>query len=155
MSAARDFLGLYFPYHYEVGFSVERAMRDPRLTQLQNVILWTLRSSGDSQHAMPRKRIEALLGPWFEVTSSAFSKSLRGMMAEPLALLKLEEHPDSAREKLVTLSPAGLAAVEAMANRGEAFIARIVDELKEHEIEEGMRFMNRVSAITKRFEESN
>lgn len=155
MTAARNFLGLYFPYHYEVGFAVERAMRDSRLTQLQNVILWTLRSSGDKHHAMPRKQLEALLGPWFEVTSSAFSKSLRGLMAEPLELLSLKEHPESAREKLVTLSPAGLAAVESMANRGEVFIQRIVEELNEQDIEEGMRFMSRVSEITKSFNSSS
>jgi len=77
------------------------------------------------------------------------------MMAAPLELLKVEEHPESAREKLVTLSPAGLAAVEAMAGRGEAFIQRIVDELNEQEIEEGMRFMSRVSDITKLFDASS
>lgn len=152
MSAARNFLGLYFPYHYEVGFTVERAMRDTRLTQLQNVILWTLHSSGNEHHAMPRKQIEALLGPWFEVTSSAFSKSLRSLMAAPLELLTLEEHPDSAREKLVTLTSKGLAAVEAMADRGEVFIQRIVEELSDQEIEEGTRFMRRVSEITKAFD---
>jgi len=152
MNAARNFLGLYFPYHYEVGFSVERAMRDARLTQLQNVILWTLHSSGNKQHAMPRKRIEALLGPWFEVTSSAFSKSLRAMMATPLELVTLVEHPESGREKLVTLSPAGLSAVQAMASRGEAFIQRIVDELNDKEIKQGMHFMSRVSEITKGFD---
>ncbi len=153
MTAARKFLDLYFPYHYEVGFAVERQMRDPRLTQLQNVVLWTLHSSGDKNHALPRKQIETILGPWFEVTSSAFSKALRGMMAPPLELLTLEEHPDSAREKLVSLSPAGLKAVNAMAKRGEKYIQRIVNELNAKEIGEGTRFMARVSQITSTFKD--
>lgn len=151
MNAARKFLGLYFPYHYEVGFAVERAMRDGRLSQLQNVILWTLHSTGNQQHALPRKRLEAMLGPWFEVTSSGFSKALRSMSAKPLRLVQLTEHPDSAREKLVTLSPAGLKAVQAMAQRGEDYIQRIVNELSAQEIQEGTRFMARVSEITKTF----
>jgi len=151
--AARNFLGLYFPYHYEVGFAVEREMRDPRLTQLQNVILWTLHSTGDEQHALPRKQIEAVLRPWFEVTSSAFSKALRSLMAPPLEFLTLSESPHSGREKLVTLSPTGVKAVQAMANRGESYIQRIVNELSAKEIAEGTRFMTRVSAITKSFDD--
>ncbi|MFK7916175.1 MAG: MarR family winged helix-turn-helix transcriptional regulator [Pseudomonadales bacterium] len=151
MTAAHNFLGLYFPYHYEVGFAVERTMRDPRLSQLQNVILWTLHAAGDGQHSLPRKQLEATVGPWFEVTSSGFSKALRAMGTKPLALVKLREHPESAREKLVTLSPAGLKAVNAMAQRGEDYIQRIVNELSATEIEEGTRFMRRVSDITNSF----
>lgn len=149
INAARKLLGLYFPYHYEVGFAVEREMRDPRLTQLQNVILWTLRSAGVERHALPRKEIEAILRPWFEVTSSAFSKALRSLMAPPLECLTLSEHPNSGREKLVTLSPAGVEAVNAMASRGEHYIQRIVNELSATEIAEGTHFMTRVSAIAK------
>ncbi len=144
------FLDLYYPFHYEVGFAVERAMRDPRLTQLQNVILWTLHSSAE-EGRMPRKQLEAILGPWFEVTSSALSKAIRNLTAPPLDLLELRENPASAREKLLILTPNGQAAVNGMKKRGEKFIARITTELKRNEIAEGVNFLSRVSEIVQGF----
>jgi DNA-binding MarR family transcriptional regulator len=150
-TVARQFLELYFPFHYEVGFAVEREMRDPRLTQQQNVILWILRSTGDDGRELSRKTIEARLGPWFDVTSSAMSKALRGMAEAPLALLTIEEHPRSGREKTVRLTAAGLRAVAGMVRRGEAYIARIVAELSDQEVPEGLKFLDRVSNIVRRF----
>ena len=75
------------------------------------------------------------------------------MSAKPMELLTLIEHPESAREKLVSLSPQGLTAVNAMAKRGEAYIQRIVDQLSSKEVAEGTRFMTRVSEITKTFQD--
>ncbi len=151
---ASQFLALYYPFHYEVGFAVEREMRDSKLTQLQNVILWTLYSA-DADGEMPRKQLESIIGPWFEVTSSALSKSIRGLTRSPLKLLSLKEHPDSAREKLIRLTPKGREVVAGMQMRGEDIIKTIISELSMKEIDEGLHFLARVSDIVKQFPTDN
>lgn len=125
-------------------------MRDPRLTQHQNIILWIIHAAGGDS-AMPRKDIETLLGPWFDVSSSAISKAVRAMASPPLKLLTVTESPDSGREKLIGLTAAGSRAVDAMVERGEAYIERIVDKLSPTEVKHGLSFLERVSTIVHDF----
>lgn len=153
-TAPRLFLQQFFPFHYQVGFAVERAMRDPRLTQQQSVILWIIHSIGERGRSLPRKELEACLRPWFDVTSSAMSKALRSMAQQPLALVKIEENPQSARERTIVLTRDGEHAVAAMVRRGEAYIDRIVGQLSRDEIDQGLNFLARVSAIVDSFPET-
>jgi len=149
--AARLFLDQYFPFHYEVGFAVERELRDPRLTQHQSVILWVVHAVGDKGVAIDRKDIERYLSAWFDVGSSAVSKAVRGLAKEPLQLVSLQEHPQSGRKKVVSLTPAGKRVVQGMIKRGETMIQKIVDELSDDEVAQGLNFLQRVSTIVKSF----
>ncbi len=149
--AAALFLDQYYPFHYEVGFTIERHLRDPRLTQHQTVMLWIIHATAGDQGRMPRKDIERQLKLWFDVTSSAISKALRGLAGPPLGLLLIEENPESAREKYVSLTPGGRKMVHEMNARGEAIVRRIIDQMSESEIERGLHFLRQVSAIVRNF----
>ena len=93
--AAALFLDQYYPFHYEVGFTIERQMRDPRLTQHQTVMLWIIHAEAGEAGQMARKDIEWQLRLWFDVTSSAISKALRGLAKPPLELVLIEENKAS------------------------------------------------------------
>lgn len=148
---SQRFLAQFYPFHYEVGFAVERAMRDPRLSQQQSIILWIIHSAGNRGTVLARKDIETRLGPWFNVSSSAMSKAIRGMAQPPLKLLRIVESPLSGREKDIHLSAAGERAVEQMMQRGEAYIGRITSGLSAQEIQHGLRFLQRVGEIVRGF----
>jgi DNA-binding MarR family transcriptional regulator len=149
--AAALFLDQYYPFHYEVGFTIERALRDPRLTQHQTVMLWIIHATVGDEGQMPRKDIDKQLKLWFDVTSSAVSKALRGLAKPPFSLLTIEENPASAREKYVSLTPEGRQMVAGMNTRGVAIVQRIVDQMPQQDIENGLHFLRQVSAIVKSF----
>ena len=153
--AAALFLDQYFPFHYEVGFMVERHLRDARLTQQQSIILWIIHSSGVEGRTLPRKDIERRLKVWFDVTNSAVSKALRGMARPPLELIAIEEHPASGREKIVRLTRAGDMAIVGMMARGERVIQRMVEEMDDAEIQQGLHFLRNVSAIVSRWSDED
>lgn len=150
-TAAALFLDQYYPFHYEVGFTIERQMRDPRLTQHQTVMLWIIHAEAGEAGQMARKDIEWQLRLWFDVTSSAISKALRGLAKPPLEFVLIEENPASAREKYISLTPAGRQMVADMNARGEAIVRRIVDSMSELEIEHGLHFLRQVSSIVRNF----
>lgn len=149
--AAALFLDQYYPFHYEVGFTIERALRDPRLTQHQTVMLWIIHATVGDEGRMPRKAIDKQLKLWFDVTSSAVSKALRGLAKPPLSLLIIEENPESAREKYISLTSEGRQMVAGMNKRGVEIVRRIVDQMPEQDIEHGLHFLRQVSAIVKSF----
>ena len=153
--AAALFLDQYYPFHYEVGFTIERALRDPRLTQHQTVMLWIIHATVGDEGRMPRKAIDKQLKLWFDVTSSAVSKALRGLAKPPLSLLVIEENPESARAKYVSLTSEGRQMVAGMNERGVEIVRRIVDQMPEQDIERGLHFLRQVSAIVKSFPVEN
>ncbi len=142
-----DFLRLFYPFHYQVGSTIESALRGEQLSQHQTVILWIIHSEGEAGQIMRRKDIEARIGLWFDITSSAISKALRSLARAEMPYLSISEDPRSGREKLVTLTAEGQRQIQAMIARSEAFIARIVAELSDDEIRSGIQFMRRVSEI--------
>ena len=142
-----DFLRLFYPFHYQVGSTVERALRGEQLSQHQTVILWIIHSEGDEGLTMRRKDIEARIGNWFDITSSAISKALRSLARADMPYLSIAEDPRSGREKLVTMTAEGQRQIRQMIARSEAFIGRIVEELSDEEIRSGLQFMRRVSEI--------
>ncbi len=139
------FLDLYYPFHYKTGFAIEHVLRGSNLTQIQTIILWTIHSEGDEGHEMRRKDIEQRVTNWFDITSSAISKSIRGMSRA--GLLDIKEDPASGREKRVSLTPQGQDQVSDMIQRTEALIANIVAKLDDDEISSGLNFLKRVSEI--------
>jgi DNA-binding MarR family transcriptional regulator len=141
------FLPLFYPFHYQVGSTIEKALRGRELTQHQTVILWIIHSEGEEGLTMRRKDIEQRISSWFDLTSSAISKALRSLARADLPYLQITEDPRSGREKLVTLTRDGQRAIENMIERTEAFIARIVEQLSDEEIRAGLLFMQRVSDV--------
>jgi DNA-binding MarR family transcriptional regulator len=141
------FLRLFYPFHYQVGSTIEAALRGEELSQHQTVILWIIHSEGDQGRIMRRKDIELRISSWFDITSSAISKALRSLARAQMPYLEISEDPNSGREKLVTMTAEGQREIQKMIRRSEAFIGKIVEELTEDEIRAGLVFMRRVSEV--------
>lgn len=139
------FLDLYYPFHYKTGFAIEHVLRGSNLTQIQTIILWTIHSEGDEGSTMRRKDIEQRITNWFDITSSAISKSIRGMAKS--GFLTITEDPESGREKRIQLTTDGHEQVANMMRRTKKLIANIVAELSDDEIASGLNFLQRVSDI--------
>jgi len=145
--AARQFLELYYPIHYQAGIRVEDAMRGGELSRHQVAILWLIHAEGDQGRRMNRKAIERSLGNWFEISGAAITKAVRSMSHAPHKLVDLEEDPHSGREKVIVLTTAGEAYLRAMIGRGEAFIQRIIERMDAEEIVNGIHFFERIREI--------
>ena len=77
---------------------------------------------------MRRKDTERLIQTWFEVSSSAITKALRGMARPPLSLVQIVEDKQSAREKQVRLTPKGIDSIcQYVAEVREVVIRTILD----------------------------
>lgn len=148
--SAKAFLDLFYPVHYKVGIGIEDALRGGRLTRHQVAILWLIRSEGEGGRSIARKQIERSITRWFELRNSAISKSLRVMAKPPLALLEIQEHPLSGREKQVVLTLKGARELDRMIEQGRRFIQSMVDHLNGVEAQQGVHFLSRVSSIIER-----
>ncbi len=151
--ASSDFLDLFFPIHYLVGINIEDALKCGVLTRQQACILWMIRTESADGVAMRRKDIERALGTWYELTSSALSKSLRALTKPPLDFVSLSEDPESGREKWVSLTSNGKRFTESMIQNGTAYISTMVERLTDAEIESGVHFLSRVTEIHKELQE--
>jgi len=140
-----ELLELFYPVHYKTGIAFEDAMRNGQLTRKQTAILWLIHSEGIDGRQMRRKEIERLLQTWFEVSSSAITKALRGMSRPPLSLLKIVEDPDSAREKQVLLTSKGEKFVQMMMAEGRRLIRRIVEQMTEAEVDAGITYLRKAT----------
>ena len=145
--AARQFLELYYPIHYKAGIGVEDALRGPDLSRHQSAILWLIHSQSTDGRSMQRKDIVRALRSWFEISNAAITKALRGMSKPPLALVTQQEHPDSGREKIVSLTREGEVYMQTMIERGTAYVQQIVDGLSDRQIVSGIDFFERISEI--------
>lgn len=145
---SRDLLELFYPIHYKAGIALEDAMRGGVLTRKQVAVLWLLRAEGGGRTGVRRKDIERAVKSWFEISSSAITKSIRKMARAPLKLVQMVESPDSGREKRVFLTSRGEAFIATMVGRGESFLQEIVERLPDDEVERGIEFLrNAISAL--------
>jgi DNA-binding MarR family transcriptional regulator len=124
-----ELMEFFYPVHYEIGTALEDVVRGDVLSRQQAASLWLIRSQGDGGYRMRRKDIEANVRRWFEVTSAAVSRSLRGIMRPPLELIEITEDPRSGREKLVTLTPKGKAFLDSVAARATMVLAELIEEV--------------------------
>ena len=145
--SSKDFLDLFFPIHYLVGMQIEDALKCGVLTRQQACLLWTIHTRGTDGKKMRRKDIAHALASWYEVTSSAISKSLRALSKPPLNLITMVEDPENGREKFVVLTPRGVQFVESMMRNGTAFVETMVERLSDDEIRSGIHFLSRVTEI--------
>ena len=72
---------------------------------------------------------------WYDISSSAISKAIRAIAKSPLELITIEEHPKSAREKLITLTPRGQKFVHAMVKNGTSMCRWFLDNMSKYEAE--------------------
>lgn len=145
--AQNSYLELFFPIHYIVGITIEDVLRSDILTRQQTCILWMIRSKGVDGKSMRRKDIEVALSSWFEVTSSSISKSLRALAKPPFSMIRLVEDPNSGREKIVHLTPAGERFLQKMIQNGNALMLWFIEHLEDEEIDGGIQFLQRVTDI--------
>jgi len=145
---SRALLELFYPIHYRAGMALEDVMRGGVLTRKQVAVLWLLRAEGGRSTGVRRKDIERAVKSWFEISSSAITKSIRKMARAPLKLVEMVESPDSGREKRVFLTPRGEAFIATMVSRGENFLREIVEQLPDDEVERGLEFLrDAISAL--------
>ena len=102
---------------------------------------------------MRRKDVEKALSSWFEVTSSAVSKSLRGLARPPLEMLRITEDPQSGREKLVQLTPHGERFLEEAIGNGAELMKWMTSHMSPQEVAGGIAFLTQVSEIFKQLPE--
>jgi DNA-binding MarR family transcriptional regulator len=137
---AAELLELFYPIHYRGNMAVEDAMRG-KLTRKEAAIIWLIRSAGEAGSEMRRKEIVARLQDWFDVSSPAVTKALRHMARPPLSLVRLVEDAASGREKRVRLTPQGQRFVLAMIARGQDFLRKVVEQLPDQQVREGIEFL--------------
>ena len=150
-----ELLELFYPVHYKGGMALEDAMRGGRLSRKQVAILWLIRSEGGQGRRMRRKEIERLIQTWFEVSSSAITKALRGMARPPLSLVQVVEDPRSGREKQVLLTAKGERFLLTMVAHGQQFLQRIVEQLAEETVSNGIEFLRQATAAFERVRVEN
>ena len=137
---AAELLELFYPIHYRGNMAVEDAMRG-KLTRKEAAIIWLIRSAGEDGSEMRRKEIVARLQDWFDVSSPAVTKALRHMARPPLSLVRLVEDAASGREKRVRLTPQGQRFVLGMITRGQDFLQKVVEQLPEQQVRDGIEFL--------------
>ena len=137
---AAELLELFYPIHYRGNMAVEDAMR-ARLTRKEAAIIWLIRSAGEEGSEMRRKEIVARLQDWFDVSSPAVTKALRHMARPPLSLVRLVEDAASGREKRVRLTAQGQRFVVGMIMRGRDFLRRVVEQLPDQQVRDGIEFL--------------
>jgi DNA-binding MarR family transcriptional regulator len=147
-----ELLELFYPVHYKIGFAFEDKMRRGQLTRNQVAILWLIHYEGVERRCMRRKDIERSLKTWFEVSSSGITKALRGMCRPSLALLKIFENPDSAREKQVILTSKGEKFLLHMITEGRNRIRELIAHFGTDEVDGGIRFLRTVTAPSSQYE---
>lgn len=149
VDAARQLLELYYPIHYQAGIGVEDALRGDELSRHQVAILWLLHSQGEDGVRMNRKAIVHALENWFEISNAAITKAVRGMARAPLSLVVLHEDPRSAREQIVTLTAKGERHLDAMIERGTAYVQWIIDQMDDRQIVDGIAFFEKIRDVVR------
>lgn len=139
---------LFYPIHYAIGMQVEDALRgDQGLDRHQTVIMWLLRTEGlqHGRKSLKRKEIERCLTSWYDITSSTVSKALRALAKSPYNFIVISEDPDSGREKLVTVTPAGQRYYKQMADNASRFVKLATDRMSVEENSMGVHMMKVIS----------
>ena len=154
VSAVPAFLDLFYPIHYMVGIKIEDTLRSGVLSRQQTCILWMIRMQGVDGKVMRRKDIERALTGWFEISSSAISKALRLLSKPPLGFVTIVEDPNSAREKVVSLTPKGEKFLLQMIDNGKSLMKWMIDRLTDDEVSTGVHFLATVSKLFEEFPSS-
>jgi DNA-binding MarR family transcriptional regulator len=148
--AAAELMAFFYPVHYEIGTALEDVMRSNMLSRQQAASLWLIRSQGAGGTRMRRKDIEANVRRWFEVTNAAVSRSLRGLMRPPLELIEIAEDPKSGREKLISLTPKGIAFLDSVASRATRGLADLIEEVSPELVDSAILYFRDLTSAFQR-----
>jgi DNA-binding MarR family transcriptional regulator len=141
-------LNIFFPIHYKAGNKLELVMRSGTdLSRQQIIILLLMFGEGENHSKMARKRIEAALSSWLELTSSSVSKAIRSLTTREVGLLTIDESPESGREKIVQLTPKGRKFVSKLVESGVNYLQTLVDQLGDDELDMVVHIFERTNAI--------
>ena len=145
-------LNIFFPIHYKAGNKLEQVMRSGTdLSRQQVIILLLILGEGEDRCRMARKRIEAALSSWLEITSSSISKAIRSITKPEMGLLTIDESPESGREKTVQLTRKGSDFVGKLAANGVAYLQQLVDQLSDDEIDMVIHIFSRTDEIFEKY----
>lgn len=142
----RELLTFFYPVHYKLGMEMEKAMGRGVLDRKQSAMLWLVFVKRNAEGWVPRKEIVRELSGWFEISEAKVTRMLQSLSAEPPGLLTNVESPDSSREKVLALTPAGDEFVQAMMAEAAEFMRQSLSHLSIAELEEGMRFFQKAFA---------
>ena len=146
-NAPSMFLDYFYPIHYSIGMRVEAGLRAcGKLDRNQTVIMWILRSEAQrrGQSSINRKEVVKLMTNWYDVTSSSVSKALRALSKDPLNFIEIHEDPNSGREKVIAMTPAGEKHCEEMIASACEVIKRITDNFSVEENQMGVYMFKRM-----------
>lgn len=141
-SFAREVLTYFYPVHYRLGMEMERAMSQGRLDRKQAAMLWLVHSLGGDDGWVRRKEVEAVLYTWFDLSSSKISRLLNDLSRGAECLIETMEAPDSGREKLLRLTPAGLEFIDGMIVSASNLLAERMAHISLEEQRFGLQFLN-------------
>lgn len=141
-------LNIFFPIHYKAGNKLELVMRSgTELSRQQVIILLLMFGEGENHSKMARKRIEAALSSWLELTSSSVSKAIRSLTTREVGLLTIDESPDSGREKTVQLTSKGRKFVAKLVESGVSYLQPLIDQLGDDELDMVVHIFSRTNDI--------
>ncbi|AMO67826.1 MarR family transcriptional regulator [gamma proteobacterium BDW918] len=117
-----------------------------RLDRHQTVIMWILRSESQRRDVttISRKDIVKMMTNWYDITSSSVSKALRALAKEPLSYITILEDPNSGREKLIEMTPAGKQHCDEMIASACDVIKRITANFSDDENKMGIYMFMRM-----------
>ncbi|MFT3792239.1 MAG: winged helix DNA-binding protein [Rudaea sp.] len=140
-------LGFFYPIHYGISMETETRMLQGKVSRQQAAVIWLIESTVGDNGWIRRRIIEQQLRSWFESSNSHVSLLLKELASPPLSLIVQMENPQSAREKLVALTPQGRAFFQSMFNTGMEFLSERLAHISEDMARSGISFY---SAITYR-----
>ena len=135
-----DLLSFYYPMHYRIGIDLETVMGQGRISRKQAAVLWLIHTRAGEVAWLRRKVIEERLSAWFEISNSSISNLLRELTRPPLSLVEQAENPESGREKLVRLSPAGRKFVDGMIAESIEYLRGHLGHLTDDQLAWGIEF---------------
>lgn len=119
-----ELVDFFYPVHYKLGMTLEAVMCDGIVSRTQAAALWLVASEIGGGGQILRKDVERRLREWYETSNSNVSKVVRDLARPPRQFLVQQESPHSGREKIISLTPKGVAFVHDMKLRGVRYLAR-------------------------------
>lgn len=135
-----ELLNFFYPIHYRIGMDLETVMCQGRISRKHAAILWLIHSRAPADGWIRRKEIEMRLVAWFESSNSNISKLLRELSKPPLSLIKQAENPESGREKVLRLTPAGERFVDGMVQASIDYLSGQLSHVTDDELRWGVDF---------------
>ncbi|RUT76924.1 hypothetical protein EHM94_18000 [Marinobacter sp. NP-6] len=141
VEAVASYPGLFFSLHYDFGMALEKAMRQGAVSMQQASALWIIRSEAGDDGWARRRKVELALQTWFECSNSKVSRLLNELSSPPFQFIRQASHPDSNREKVVSLTQDGIVFFNSMLEKGKIFLADFFSHVDREDMLWGLGFM--------------